>query len=141
MKSNYCIFLVVLFINSCGTDGDNICRNYRLVWIDLPSSQTIYATDKKLSKSQYVSIGIPAFVFGVGHDKKFIIAKQHPTNGFEGSFKVDTNITNYYIINMNLDTFEENKVLGPLNITSFDSARFALKIEKIKFDMNYPEYY
>ena len=42
---------------------------------------------------------------------------------------------------MNLDTFEENKVLGPLNITSFDSARFALKIEKIKFDMNYPEYY
>lgn len=89
------------------------------------------------------SIGlVPEYVFSVGHDDDFIIAKQHPTSGFENGFEIDTTITNYFVIDMNRKIFRtREKVFGPLSIEQFDSLRSELKIENIKFDMNYPNSY
>ena len=76
---------------------------------------------------------VPEYVFAVGHNNKYIIAKQHPTSELNGRTKVKTNITNYYIINMQ----KNHKAFGPLQIQEFDSLRLALKIQNIPFDKTY----
>ena len=91
-------------------------------------------------KSSGAGEEIPPHVFEIGHDDNFIIAKQHPTNGFEGGYLVDTSITNFYIIDMNnkFRKFLEMKI-GPLNQREFDSLRIAFHIQNIQFDLKFPD--
>lgn len=81
---------------------------------------------------------VPAYVFAVGHNDDFIIAKQHPTIDYK--HEIDTSITNYYIVDMNRKIFTNGqKVFGPVNKYEFDSLRTLLNIESIKFDLRYPK--
>lgn len=139
MKKNKLLFIATLFIMfaSCDTNEIKIVGNYELLWIDVPSSQSIYVQGETSTSS--LGVGIEPYIFSVGHDNNFIIAKQHPTSGFEGSYKVDTTVTNYYIINMKLDDREEYKVIGPMSLDKFNNLRHKFNIENIEFDMIYPE--
>jgi hypothetical protein len=47
--------------------------------------------------------------------------------------------TNYYIIEITSNTFQDKPVYGPLDKRSFDSLRRKLNIGDIQFDMLYPE--
>ena len=70
----------------------------------------------------------------------YIIAKQHPTSGFEGGFEINTKITCYYIVDMNRKVLTKGeKAFGPLTVNQFDSLRTVLKIKNIEFDKIYPD--
>ena len=76
---------------------------------------------------------VGGYVYAVGHNDNFIIAKQQ--------FGSDTGKTYYYIIDI-----KENQKYGyskgvyeSLSETGFDSLRNRLKISHIPFDMNYPK--
>jgi hypothetical protein len=83
-------------------------------------------------------IHVPAYVFAVGHNNDFVIAKQHPIPGDDHVGEPDVNITNYYVIDIN-HKMSDSEILGPLSITQFDSVRTAYGIQDIQFDMNYPD--
>ena len=84
---------------------------------------------------------VPPLLFAVGHNDDFIVAKQHPTSGYERGFVVDPSITNYYLIDINEKFFKMvSNVMGPFTLQQFDSARAVYKIPVIPFDQVYPEH-
>jgi hypothetical protein len=116
-----------------------ITGDYILIWIDLQENQGIIKEWNNTGSGETV---IPEYVFAVGHNEDFIIAKQHPTSGFEGGYEINDNITNFYIIDINNKTQKIDKnIFGPLTKQKFDSLRMELNISNITFDMNYPEKY
>jgi hypothetical protein len=120
-----------IFLSSClfDSDSDKIIDDYETVWIDIPQTRSI-------SKGEEI---VPAYVSEIGHNSNFIIAKQQPIKqGNIVTVHIDT--TNYYIITVSTNSFQDKPVYGPLSKNSFDSLRKELKIENIKFDMFYPEY-
>ena len=140
------ILIIIILSSLTGCFGlfdsgsDRIIGKYIILWIDLQENQTI-SEQFELNSSSSTQI-VPEYVFAVGHNNDFIIAKQHPTSGFEGGFEIDTSITNYYVIDMNRKILlKGNKHFGPLTKTEFDSLRLDLNITNIEFDMNYPEKY
>jgi len=121
-----------VFLSSClfDSDSDKIIGDYETVWIDIPQTRSI-------NKGEEV---VPAYVSEIGHNSNFIIAKQQPIK--QGNIvTVHPDTTNYYVITVSTNSFQDKPVYGPLTKTSFDSLRQALKIENIKFDMFYPEYW
>ena len=145
MNNNYrFIFLILLatVLISCfglfDHGSDKIVGKYIVLWIDLQECQSI--SEQSEIDSPNSTTVIPEYVFAVGHNEDFIIAKQHPTNGFNGGYKVDTKTTNYYIIDMNRKILKTGKnVFGPLDINKFDSIRTVLKINKMEFNQVYPD--
>jgi hypothetical protein len=143
MKRKFIILtLTTLFLSGCfglfDSSSDRIIGNYIVLWIDLPESQTVSVQDEMNSSSSTPIV--PEYVFAVGHNADYIIAKQHPTSGFKEGFKIDTRITNYYIVKMNTkEQTNEEKVIGPLTLNKFDSLRKELRIEHLEFDQNYPD--
>lgn len=136
------LFFTSLLISSCfglfDSSSDRIIGKYIVLWIDLQENQTISEEMEMNSSSSSQIVG--EYVFSVGHNEDFIIAKQHPTSGFEDGFKVNTKITNYFIIDMNRKILKKgDKVFGPLTHEKFEILRSELKIENIKFDLNYQD--
>lgn len=120
-----------IFLSGClfDSDCDKIIGDYETAWIDIPQTRSIYKGEKI----------IPAYVSEIGHNSDFIIAKQQPIK--KGNiFTVYSDTTNYYVITVSNNSFQDKPVYGPLSKKSFDSLRQELKIENIKFDMFYPEY-
>jgi hypothetical protein len=141
--------LIRLFLLSCtlvllgcfglwDSGSDRIVGKYIVLWIDSFENQMI---SEELEMYSSGSVGmVPAYVFEVGHNDDYIIAKQHPTSGFRGGYEIDASITNYYIIDINRKVLTNGKkVFGPIDKSEFDSLRAALKIENIKFDQKYPD--
>jgi len=120
-----------IFLSGClfDSDSDKIIGDYETVWIDIPQTRSI-------NKGEEI---IPAYVSEIGHNLNFIIAKQQPIK-YGNIVTVHTDTTNYYIITVSNNSFQDKPVYGPLSKKTFDSLRHELKIENIKFDMFYPEY-
>ena len=130
VASSIILILSILSFSSClfDSDTDKIVGDYQTTWIDIPQTRGINKGDEI----------VPAYVFEIGHNSNYIIAKQHPIKqGNIVSVHIDT--TNYYIIEVSSNSFQDKPVYGPLNKESFDSLRQKLRIENIKFDMFYPE--
>ncbi len=133
MKINVCLFfsLSVILLSGClfDSDSDKIIGDYETIWIDIPQTRGI-------SKGEEI---VPGYVSEIGHNSNFIIAKQHPIK--DGNITiVHTDTTNFYIIEVSSNSFQDKPVYGPLNRQAFDSLRQKLNIENIKFDMFYTEY-
>jgi len=116
MKFLYIILAIAMFLTSCTgavSYRKELIKDYELLAIDEYNGMSI------VGYKDQVRIGIVgAFVFNVGYNNDFIIAKQHPLlpNG-----KVDIGITYFYIIpikNKISDFPEENKI-GPLSEEQF----------------------
>lgn len=121
----------MFLLSSClfDSDSDTITGKYVTGWIDIPQTRNI-------SKGEEI---IPAYVSEIGYNSKYIIAKQHPISS--GSIiRVNTDITNYYIIQISSNSYQDKPVYGPLNVAAFDSLRKVLNITDIKFKMRYPEH-
>src|SRR6478752_8149624 len=103
------LFLIMSFLTGCLFDSssDRIIGKYKVLWIDLPQNQML-VKENKLHSSSSLAILEP-YVFAVGHNKNYIIAKQHPTSGFEGGFEIHVDTTNYYIVDI---AKEQDKVFG-----------------------------
>ena len=135
LKTKNLIFIIgILTLNSCfifDSGSDKIIGKYEVLWIDTPNTRAVC--------ERYSSTGstvlIPEYVFAVGHNSEFIIAKQHPINGFENGYEIDKSKTNYFIV----DIRNEAKVVGPLNKSDFSKKVSELNISRIEFDQTYPE--
>ncbi len=137
------IFISFISLTGCfglfDSGSKRITGDYILMWIDLQENQRIIKEWNNTGSGETV---VPEYVYAVGHNEDFIIAKQHPTSGFESGYEVNDKITNYYIIDINNKTNKtDNIIIGPLTIEKFNNLRLELKITEIKFDMNYPEKY
>lgn len=122
---------VVFFLSLTGclfdSGTDSVVDGYEVIWIDVHESRS-------LSKGEEL---VPAYVFAVGHNKRFIYAKQHPLIP-NSPYKIDKAITNYYIIERTKNDFQDKPKYGPLTEQSFDSLCLKLAIKNPEFDMTYP---
>lgn len=129
---------VALLHTSCYFDSgsDRITGDYKVLWIDSPANQTISRENKDNPSGS--SVIVPEYVFAVGHNEDFIIVKQHPTNGFKGGFRVDTAITNYYIIDIKGKFVKNDKgVVGPFAEVEFYTKLRELNISKLSFNKTF----
>lgn len=105
MKKLFALLLLISF-TSCyfgaNESGGKITSNFYLIGWDEKDWQIVHSLDSEIYKPEKIIIGHD--VFAVGHNKDFIIAKQHPCEGLEphlidlDSLKPNKTITNYYII-------------------------------------------
>jgi hypothetical protein len=125
------LLLFTFFLSSCLFDSssDTITGDYETIWIDIPQTRGI-------SKGETI---VPAYVSEIGHNSRFIIAKQHPIR--QGNIvAVQTDTTNYYIIEITNNSVQDKPIYRLLMQKEFDSLRRKLNIADIKFDMHYPEF-
>ena len=138
LKNIILLFATLYLLIGCfglfDSGSDKIIGRYIVLWIDLPQNQMLSKQDELHSSGS--SEIIPAYIFAVGHDNNYIIAKQHPTNGEEGGYKIHPDTTNFYIIDI---TNNIDKTFGPLTLFQFDSLRIKLGIQNLKFDKTYPD--
>lgn len=126
---NLFLFFLLFFIGGCLFDGssDNVVDDYEVGWIDVHESRRLYKHEGL----------VPAYVFAVGHDSKFIFAKQHPLLPNSPEI-IDKSIVNYYIIERTKNMFQDKPKYGPLTKSTFDSLCLKFGITNPKFDMIYP---
>src|SRR3712207_6743707 len=127
---NIVIIFFTVLLSGCIFDSDSsvIIGDYKTGWIDIPQTRDI-------SKGRVL---VPAYVSAIGHNKKYIIARQHPIK--EGAIvKVHSDTTNYYIIEISACNHQDKPVYGPLDAVEFDRLRRKFGMEDIRFDMKYPE--
>lgn len=128
------ILIGILSLNSCWnnpSESDLIIGNYYVGWNDLESNRAIIEkTDKD---SPYSSGVISNYVFAVGHNSDFIIAKQHPNLN-------DITITKYFIIDLRKrENTNENGIYGPMDEQQFDKKSRELNISELNFNQLYNE--
>lgn len=127
------LFSAVFLLSLTGCFGlfdsgsDTVVDDYEVIWIDVHESRS-------LNKGEEL---VPEYVFAVGHNKRFIYAKQHPLLR-NSPDKIDTTVTNYYIIERTKNGFQDKPKYGPLTKKSFDSLCLKFGIKSLDFDMNYP---
>jgi hypothetical protein len=96
---------------------------------------------KHFNNSSGAGEAVPPLVFAVGFNNDFIVAKQHPTAGYEKKYEVDPSVTYYYLIDINGKFFKSvSNDLGPLTKHQFDSVQAYYKIPDIPFTKVYPEH-
>jgi len=84
--------------------GAKIAKNFYLIGWDQQYWQIVYSLDDKVHNPEKVIIRHD--VFAVGHNKDFIIAKQHPCEDIKphlldlDSLKPNKDVTKYYIIDI-----------------------------------------
>jgi hypothetical protein len=79
---------------------------------------------------------VPATVFAVGSDGRYLIIKQHPYDSIGKWEKIDRSVTNYYIIDSTKDSkFADPSppvVIGPLSETEFQKKKIELKLPEFQ---------
>lgn len=110
-------------------EREKIIGNYYLTTTD-KYQKDIYI-DFKLETGDFVGV-LRSKIFSVGHNEKYIVAKQHP---FLYPTELDKEITNYYIIPVHYykTLWPEKGIIGPLTLKEFEQRTKQLKIN-IKFD-------
>jgi hypothetical protein len=113
MKGIAITILSVLFFQSCQTfvHEERIIDNFYLIAVD--SDQEMHVSYKVSSEGDFIGI-IPAVVYSVGYDSKYVYAKQHPetSNGKTNFYIVPISVSNVYRL--------QQEVMGPFNKHQFD---------------------
>ncbi|MBW3524824.1 DUF3997 domain-containing protein [Chryseobacterium sp. NKUCC03_KSP] len=129
MKKIISLMCLSIFVNSCAwldeSEHQKIIGQYEIGWNDLESNRAI---TKKIenSESSY-NIIIDSYVFAVGHNESFIVAKQHQSFNEE---------TNYYLIDIEKNKEDNSKgIYGPLNQVEFEKMKTKFNIKSLKFDL------
>lgn len=129
------LLIILASFNSCAwfdqSDYEKIVGDYEVGWSDGVGNRSISKPIKACSGCYEVLVG--GYVYAIGHNDSFIIAKQH-----SGS---DTLTTYYYVIDIKKNEKHGGRigVYESLNKSEFDILRNRLGISHIPFDMNYPE--
>jgi len=119
LSSPMLAFLLLVFgmIACAGCDvfiDQDLAGGYRVLAIDTVEMSMITG-----SRDSDVKGGVGPMVFAYGWNQNFIIAKQHPNE----SFNVDTNITNWFIIEV-----ASREVHGPLTEKEYVELRKELGV-------------
>jgi hypothetical protein len=132
LRSAVVVCICLFFISCFGlfdSGSDHIAGDYYLIWIDTHRNRSI---NKKDGEGV-----VPETVFAVGHDDRFIYAKQVPYYWSRDSVVPDS--INYYVIERTDNFVQDKPVYGPLSKKSFDSLCRVLNISKVKFEIDYSE--
>lgn len=109
-----CMLLMTSCISS-SVKEDHITDDIYVTSFDGSSSD--YCLSRKLSDDGYVDV-LPGKVYAVWNNDSIIVAKQHPSVGYDGEF---VDYTNLYIIILdkvgNENGFHNDSVIGPLDVT------------------------
>ena len=136
MKIKFTIFIIIaVTLVSCAwfeeSSYEQITGDYWVVWNDLEQNRAIWKQIRNCS-SCFEDV-VSNYVYAVGHNDSFIIAKRH--------FDLNTKETYYYVIDI-----KKNQTLNGtegvyefFDKHSFDSFRTALNISNIPFDLNFTE--
>jgi hypothetical protein len=127
------ILIGFLTLNSCWnneSESEIIIEDYFVGWADLVANRSItYSEDKEHS---FHEVLVNGYVFAVGNNDKYIIAKQHPNLS-------DITNTKYFIIDINQKAYKNRgTVFGPMSNVEFDIKTSELNISELKFDKIYP---
>lgn len=126
------VLIGILTLNSCWnnpSEHDLIIGNYYVGWLDMVSNRAIVY---KRNQNSYKGI-VPAYVYAVGHNSDYIIAKQHP-------YPNELSVTKYFIVDLNKELGRDKEaVIGPMNEKEFDKKSIELKISELEFDKTYEE--
>ena len=129
MKKAITILLIICIYTGCNfaPSSTKLSKGYQLTWIDSEWNQSIYKGEEQVT----------GYVFSVGFNDNFIIAKQHPLLGDFYS-KPNYEITNYYIIDIVKNNEGSKKgVIGPLNQNNFNNELKRINASgKLKFTIN-----
>jgi hypothetical protein len=116
------IFAVAIFMAGCPRFGhfyeEDLGNGYAVWATDVMEEAAVFKINKRGTGGAEV---VPSVVFAYGWNDVFILAKQHPLN--ERDIKVDTSITNWYIVEV-----VSGKVHGPLDEGEFNKLRAELKV-------------
>ncbi|WP_289665923.1 DUF3997 domain-containing protein [Flavobacterium panacagri] len=131
MKKIIFIVLVSILLSSCfglyDYGSDAIVDDYETLWIDIYESRS-------LKKGEIL---VPAYVFAVGYDSKYIYSKQHPL-AENATDKINRNVINYYIIERTESGFQDKPIFGPFNKTGFEKKCTELSIKNPEFKLTFP---
>ncbi|MEK8179910.1 DUF3997 domain-containing protein [Flavobacterium buctense] len=133
-KTNLFLTIIFAFLNySCAwfeeSEHQKIIGDYEVGWNDLESNRSIHKLIKNCDGCSEVII--ENYVYAVGHNEKYIIAKQ--IQNFNGE-------TRYFIIDIKKNKISSQKgIFGPLSETEFEKTRKELQIESLKFDLNFSQ--
>ena len=136
----YLLLCFAAMITGCfglfDSGGDHIAGPYSTGWIDVHSSRYI----EKQDKDGYLLEVVPAYIYAVGHNERFIVAKQHPLQGEFPKERINVAQTNYFVIDLKLQPDQgEEGVYGPMDSSQFETLSRKLEVGKIVFDLTYPE--
>jgi len=107
--------------------------NYNICWVDNERWQTIMYDPNGKGGGSYET---DPYIFAVGHNETYIIAKQHPLckDYFGNGCMPDQNITNYFIING-----ISRQKFGPYTEKEFLEKKHELNIETLEFTKIFPD--
>lgn len=131
---NYGGLLILLSILSgCAwldkSEHEKIIGSYEVGWNDLERNRCISKSIPNCDGC--FEVIIDNYVYAVGHNEDFIIAKQHSA--------ADTLSVNYFVIDIKAnEKINKTGVYGPLSLKDFDSLVVKFKISGLRFDLNYP---
>jgi hypothetical protein len=128
------LLILLLTIGGCTwldkSEHLRIIGDYEVGWNDLESNRGIVKPNKGCSGCYDVII--ESYVYSVGHNDRFIFAKQHPNS--------DTTTTKYFLIDIDKNRRDAKKgIYGPLDEEEFEKMLTLLGIADIKFDLNFRE--
>lgn len=136
MKKILLLIVITVSLNSCdfGAQGTevNIVANYYIGWQDLESNRCIYK--KESAGSNIGQIIVDSYVFAIGHDSRYIIAKssrgpaltlaKYHIIDTRGYYHTDMDNNNYWEFSSEKDFYEKLQ---------------QLKISNIEFDNDYQQ--
>ncbi len=126
------ISLVALVFGRCAwldkSEHIAIVENYEVGWSDLEANRSILRRSTRCSGCYDVIV--EGYIFAVGHNELFIIAKQQPN--------FDTAVTGYYLVDIRKNVNDRTAgVEGPLDKNSFDRLVRNNDISDLKFDLEF----
>jgi hypothetical protein len=105
-----------------------IIGDYEVGWNDLVSNRCLRKSFQNCEGC--FEVIIDEYVYAVGYNENFIIAKQQSG--------LDTTSTNYFIIDIYTNQkSSKTGIYGPLNLNEFESMRKKLGVSELLFDFNY----
>ena len=134
MKKAYISLVCILtLLNSCAwlheSEHQKIAGEYEVGWNDIESNRAITKPIENFDGGYHIIVD--GYVYAVGHNENYIIAKQHQ------SFETETN---YYLIDIKKNSKDHSKgIYGPLNKIEFEKIKKELNIQSINFDLNFNE--
>ena len=127
------ILIGFLTLNSCWnnpSEHDLIIGNYYVGWNDMVSNRAIVY---KYDSNSYKGI-VSNYVYAVGHNSDFIIAKQ------KYPYSDDISDTKYFIVDLNKRLGrDKDAIYGPMDKIEFDKKSKKLNISELEFDQIYNE--
>lgn len=127
----FLILTLMILCNCCAwfeeSQHQKIVDVYEIGWNDLESNRSITKPIKNCDGCYEIIVN--NYVYSIGHNEKYIIAKQ---------LNYPQNETHYFIIDIEKNkNSSQNGIIGPLDVSEFEKIKKDLQISNLKFDLNF----